>query len=129
MVGRRPLLIQTSIGCGACLIIVAIITTVSTTPNQSTQQACVALIFLWNFSFGVQSPLIWITTAEAAPTKNRERVLAMATFWGFGVSLLITFVAPYLQNPGYGNLGSRIGFIWGAVSRTDRLLGAEFTGR
>jgi SP family sugar:H+ symporter-like MFS transporter len=35
---------------------------------------------------------------------------------GFGVSLLISSVSPYLQDPGYGNLGSKIGFIWGSFS-------------
>lgn len=110
------LLISTAAFCGACLIIVAIITTVVTTPTTATQKASIALIFLWEASFGVQSPLVWITTTEAAPTANREKVLAVATFLGFGVSLLITSVSPYLQNADAGNLGSRIGFIWGSFS-------------
>ena len=117
MVGRRIILIATSAGCGLCLITVAIIATVAGgAPTLPMQKASIALIFLWNFSFGVQSPLIWITTAEAAPTRNRERVLATATFFGFGISLLIASVSPYLQNEGYGNLGSKIGFLWGAFS-------------
>lgn len=108
MFGRRPILIWTSVFCATTLIIIAIITTVVTNPSDATQKASIALIFLWEFSFGVQSPLIWIVTAESAPTRNREKVLGMATFWGFGVSLLITFVAPYMQNAGYGGLGSKI---------------------
>lgn len=114
--GRRVLLISTAAFCGASLIIVAIITTVITSPTDATSKASIALIFLWEASFGIQSPLVWITTTEAAPTANREKVLAVATFLGFGVSLLITSVSPYLQNPGYGNLGSKIGFIWGSFS-------------
>jgi MFS family permease len=108
MFGRRPILIWTSVFCATTLIIIAIITTAVTNPSEATQKASIALIFLWEFSFGVQSPLIWIVTAESAPTRNREKVLGMATFWGFGVSLLITFVAPYMQDAGYGNLGSKI---------------------
>lgn len=131
MYGRRIMLMATGTLCGACLVVVAIITTVITSPNEATQKASIALIFIWEASFGVQSPIVWIITAEAAPTRNREKVLSMATFWGFGVSLLITSVSPYLQNEGYGALGSRIvssrcaagghqadrqGFIWGAFS-------------
>jgi SP family sugar:H+ symporter-like MFS transporter len=132
MYGRRIILMTTGAFCAACLIIVAIMTTVITVPTKTTANAAIALIFLWEISFGVQSPLIWIVTAESAPTRNREKVLSMATFWGFGVSLLITSVSPYLQNEGYGNLGSKIvstphqaknvesaddkGFIWGAFS-------------
>lgn len=109
MLGRRIILMASGAFCGACLISVAIITTVGgASPTLSMQKANIALIFLWEASFGVQSPIIWIVTAEAAPTRNRERVLSLANFWGFGISLLIASVSPYLQNPGYGNLGSRI---------------------
>jgi MFS transporter, SP family, sugar:H+ symporter len=66
------------------------------------------LIFLWEISFGIQSPLIWIVTAESAPTRNREKVQAVAVFFGFGVSLLIASVSPYIQDSGYGNLGGKI---------------------
>jgi SP family sugar:H+ symporter-like MFS transporter len=114
--GRRPLLIITSAVCGACLIIVAILTTAYPLPPAGVQKASIALIFLWYFSFGAQGPLIWIVTAESAPTRNREKVLGLATFIGFGVSLLITFVSPYIQDVGYGGLGSKIGFIWGSFS-------------
>lgn len=131
MYGRRIILMSTGVLCGVCLIIIAIMTTVISVPSDATQKASIGLIFLWETSFGVQSPLVWIVTAESAPTRNREKVLSMATFWGFGVSLLITSVSPYLQNEGYGNLGSKIvspihwvcrysadlqGFIWGAFS-------------
>ncbi|WWC62250.1 uncharacterized protein I303_104846 [Kwoniella dejecticola CBS 10117] len=114
--GRRPILLSTSAFCAATLIIVSILTTAFADPSTSVQKASIALIFLWYASFGAQSPLIWIVTAEAAPTRNREKVLGLATFCGFGVQLIITFVAPYLQDVGYGNLGSKIGFIWGAFS-------------
>ncbi|PVH99937.1 general substrate transporter [Periconia macrospinosa] len=115
-VGRRPILISTASFCGVCLVIVSALVVAYETPSDVTSKASIALIFLWNISFGIQSPLIWITTAESAPTRNREKVQAIACFFGFGVSLLITSVSPYLQNEGYGNLGGRIGFIWSAFS-------------
>jgi SP family sugar:H+ symporter-like MFS transporter len=40
----------------------------------------------------------------------------IATFIGFCVSVLVTFVSPFIQDAGYGNLGGRIGFIYGAFS-------------
>lgn len=107
-VGRRPILMSTGIFCGICLIIVSSLVVAYETPSDTTKKASIALIFLWEISFGVQSPLIWITTAESAPTRNREKVQAIACFFGFGVSLLITSVSPYIQNEGYGNLGGRI---------------------
>ncbi|KAL2695015.1 hypothetical protein AAEP93_007411, partial [Penicillium crustosum] len=64
----------------------------------------------------VQSTVIWIVTTECAPSRNREKVLAIAVFFGFGISLLVASVSPYLQDEAYGNLGGKIGFIWGTFS-------------
>jgi MFS family permease len=131
-VGRRPLLMSTAAFCGTCLIIVSSLVTAFETPSTTTQKVSIALIFLWQVSFGIQSPLIWIVTTESAPSRNREKVQAVAVFFGFGVSLLISSVSPYIQNTGYGNLGGKIvscfshtegssrlttqGFIWGTFS-------------
>ncbi|KAF2638876.1 general substrate transporter [Massarina eburnea CBS 473.64] len=115
-VGRRPILMSTATFCGACMIIVSSLVVVYQNPSSITKKVSIAVIFLWQVSFGIQSPLIWIITAEAAPTRNREKVQAIACFFGFGISLLITSVSPYIQNEGYGDLGGRIGFIWGAFS-------------
>jgi MFS family permease len=126
MYGRRIILMTTGAFCAICLIAVAIMTTVMTTPTKASQNAAIALIFLWETSFGVQSPLVWIVTAESAPTRNREKVLSMATFWGFGVSLLISSVAPYMQNEGYGNLGSKIVSLFGINRRSLLMSRASF---
>lgn len=114
--GRRILLIVTSAFCGVCLILVAVLATVFSNPSDAVSKGSVALIFLWYFSFGAQGPCIWIVTTESAPTRNRERTLGVATFSGFGVALIITFVSPFIQDQGYGGIGSKIGFIWGAFS-------------
>ncbi|KAH7035817.1 general substrate transporter [Microdochium trichocladiopsis] len=114
--GRRTIMMTTSAVCGVTMYIVAILVTVFNPGTDSSQKASMALIILWQAGFGIQSPLIWITTAESAPTRNRERVQAVAVFLGFGVSLLVTSVSPFIQNPDFGNLGSRIGFIWGTFS-------------
>ena len=101
-------MMSTAAVCGVTMYLVAILVTVFDPVTDGSQKASMALIILWQAGFGVQSPLIWITTAESAPTRNRERVQAVAVFLGFGVSLLVTSVAPFIQNPGYGNLGSKI---------------------
>lgn len=107
-VGRRPILMSTAAFCGTCLVIVSALVTAFDAPSTATQKASITLIFLWEISFGIQSPLIWIVTAESAPSRNREKVQAIAVFFGFGVSLLISSVSPYIQNAGYGDLGGKI---------------------
>ena len=108
MVGRRPILMYTGAFCATTLITVSILVVAFSSPPEAVQKASIALIFLWQIGFGIQSPLIWIVTAESAPTRNRERVQAIAVFFGFGVSLLIASVSPYIQDAGYGNMGGKI---------------------
>lgn len=47
--------------------------------------------------------------------------MTVATFTGFSVNVIVTFVSPYLQNEGYGNLQGKIGFIWGSFSLVSAL--------
>ncbi|KAJ3527498.1 hypothetical protein NM208_g10672 [Fusarium decemcellulare] len=114
--GRRPVIINSSIFNAIFMLAIASVNTAVSPSTSSSGSASVALLFLWQVSFGALSPVVWIICTEAAPTRNRERVLSVALFFGFGVSLMITSVSPYVQDKGYGNLGSRIGFIWGAAS-------------
>ena len=39
-----------------------------------------------------------------------------ATFVSFCMVVLITYVNPYVQDQGYGNLGARVGFVYGGCS-------------
>ncbi|ORY18649.1 and other transporter-domain-containing protein [Clohesyomyces aquaticus] len=70
-VGRRPILISTALFCGISLTIISGLVVAYLTPSDATSKTSITAIFLWEISFGVQSPLIWITTAEASLTRNR----------------------------------------------------------
>lgn len=104
--GRRVLVMWTSGICGVSLMIMAGL--IVGAKGGSSGVTVVVLLFIWMASLGAQSPLIWIVTAETAPTRNRERVIATAIFFGFGTALLTASVSPFLQDPGYGNLGGKI---------------------
>lgn len=106
--GRRPVIISSSFVTAIFMIVIASINTSISPATTTSGKASVAFLFLWQLSSGVMGPLIWIICTEAAPTRNRERVLSVALFFSFGLSLMITSVSPYLQNKGYGNLGARI---------------------
>lgn len=120
--GRRPILISTALFCGVTLTIVSSLVVAFSEPPEVVKKASIALIFLWQTSFGIQSPLIWITTVESAPSRNREKVQAIACFSGFGVSLLITSVSPYIQDKGHGNLGGKIVSVHHIPSHSSQML-------
>lgn len=55
------------------------------------------------------------TIAEVSTTQLREKTIALATFTGFVVSLLITYINPFVQNEP-GHLGPKVGMIYGSIS-------------
>ncbi|KIW12740.1 hypothetical protein PV08_07926 [Exophiala spinifera] len=112
--GRRVLVICTSLVCAVALVIMSGI--MAGTSGGASGTVIVVLLFIWMLSLGAQSPLIWIITAESAPTRNREKVIATAVFFGFGTALLTASVSPFIADPGYGNLGGKIGFLWAGFS-------------
>jgi hypothetical protein len=104
--GRRVLVIWTSAICGVSLIIMSAL--MISKGNDASGIVIVVLLFIWMASLGAQSPLVWIITAESAPTRNREKVIATSIFFGFGTALLTSSVSPFIQDPEYGNLGGKI---------------------
>ncbi|OQU99843.1 hypothetical protein CLAIMM_05421 [Cladophialophora immunda] len=116
-IGRRPLLI------GGAFLMTALMWTVSGLASWqsrgvkgATAQGCVTAIMLYEFvSVACWGSVMWTVTAEVGTTQLRERTIALATMIGFSSSVLITYVNPYVQGSP-GNLGSKIGMVYGACS-------------
>lgn len=115
-IGRRPILLVRAFFMGALMWIVAGLGQY-THVQASTAQGCVAAILLYQaFAGGFWGSCTWITTSEAAAASVREKTIMTATFASFCMVLLITYVNPYVQDEGYGNLGARAGFVYGGCS-------------
>ncbi|RDW88146.1 MFS general substrate transporter-27 [Coleophoma cylindrospora] len=115
--GRRNLmgfgaLIQT-----AMMLTVGGLAGVDGAKTKMQQNGALAALFIWlaiqAFAWG---SCVWITTAEVGTLQLREKTITLATFFGFGFGLLITYVNPYMQNAGYGNLQGKVGFVYGGFS-------------
>lgn len=59
---------------------------------------------------------VWIVSAEVATAQLREQTLTLATFTSFALAVAVTYISPYIQDAGYGNLQGKIGFVWGSGS-------------
>lgn len=115
-IGRRPILLTGSFFMGALMWIVAGLGQY-TRMQESTAHGCVVAILIYQaFAGGCWGSCTWITTSEAAAASVREKTVMTATFASFCMVLLITYVNPYVQNEGYGNLGARVGFVYGGCS-------------
>ncbi|KAF2124278.1 general substrate transporter [Dothidotthia symphoricarpi CBS 119687] len=94
--GRRALLIHGAIGMLVCEFIIAIVGTV----NSGSKAASTCLIVftcIYIFFFATTwGPAAWIVIGE---------------LWNF----VIGFITPYLMNEEYGNLKTKVFFVWGST--------------
>ncbi|CUM63842.1 uncharacterized protein PRCAT00001427001 [Priceomyces carsonii] len=113
--GRRPVLLIPALAMGISFYIVAGASYyVDTSASRNT---AVAFLFIWSIIYGATwAPLTHITAAEIPSSQLREKTLSVATFLSFGISMMISFVNPFIQNEGYGNLQGRVGFMYGSIS-------------
>jgi MFS transporter, SP family, sugar:H+ symporter len=116
--GRRPVLF---IGAFLMAVFMYVIGGVASyTPggiSGSSAQGCVAAILLYQaVAAGAWGSCTWATTAEASTQQLREKTVMLATFTSFVVVILVTYINPYVQDTGYGDLGAKVGFVFGGCS-------------
>ncbi|BEI83415.1 hypothetical protein CcaverHIS002_0400190 [Cutaneotrichosporon cavernicola] len=109
--GRRTLLLVGSASGAVWMGIIGAVSTVYKTPTGGAANLLVASLFLWiSFFSNTWSPMPWTVAAEISSGPLREMTLALASFSGFGVGLIVTFVSPFIQET--AGLGGKIAFIW-----------------
>ncbi|CDK25314.1 unnamed protein product [Kuraishia capsulata CBS 1993] len=113
--GRRNLLMISSFFMAISFYLVAVFAWY--VRSNAANNTVVAFLFIWCIVYGATwAPLAHITVGEIPSTQLREKTLAVAMFLNFGISMLVSFVNPYIQNAGEGNLQGRVGFVYGSVS-------------
>ncbi|KAL2829837.1 general substrate transporter [Aspergillus pseudoustus] len=116
--GRRPVLFIGALIMALFMYVIAGLA--AYTPggiHGSSAQGCVAAILLYQaVAAGAWGSCTWATTAEASTQQLREKTIMLATFSSFVMVILVTYINPYVQDPGYGNLGPKVGFVFGGCS-------------
>ncbi|KAK1520240.1 hypothetical protein CPAR01_15291 [Colletotrichum paranaense] len=86
-------------------------------PSQPEKLATACMLSLSGFSFlGSLAQLAAITPAEVPSPHLRGITAMMAWTVNNFANFVATFTLPYLMNSGYGNLGPKVGFIYGSFS-------------
>ncbi|KAJ6003491.1 Major facilitator superfamily domain general substrate transporter [Penicillium sp. IBT 35674x] len=115
--GRRWILICAALVLGTSMFVMSGVKNSGLAGNMTAANAALAFIFIWQFAMSIGwSSCVWIVTAEVPTLQLREKTITIATFLGFCVSILVTFVSPFIQDERYGNLGGYIGFLYGSFS-------------
>ncbi|KAF2634513.1 general substrate transporter [Massarina eburnea CBS 473.64] len=113
--GRRSLLIYGAIGMLICEFSIAAVGTAA--PGSAAAAYCLIVftcvyIFFFASTWG---PAAWVVIAEIFPLPIRAKGVALSAasnwFWNF----VIGYVTPYMVDDTYGDLKSKVFFVWGAA--------------
>ncbi|KAJ5740389.1 general substrate transporter [Penicillium malachiteum] len=109
--GRRPMFLGGCIALTLLLLCMGIAGSVNTTAGIT---AAVGFYTMYNFVFniGVGSN-VYAIAGEVPTSVLRTKTLAISLIVSNAVNTMWSFVAPYMFNPGYGDLKAKIGFVFG----------------
>lgn len=114
-IGRRYLLLGAGLIMAICMFAFAGVTGYG--DIEKSRKGALSVLFIWQFFQAVGwSSCVWMITAEVPTLQLREKTITIATFSGFVVGVLSTYIAPFMQDAGYGNLEGKVGFVWGSFS-------------
>lgn len=114
--GRRKILLF-----GACIMLVSqyIIAIVGVADPGSVAAGRVLIAFECIFIFGFAAswgPTAWVIPGEIMPLKIRGKSMSLATASNWLWNFILAYVTPYMVSTQYGNLGTKIGFVWGSTN-------------
>ncbi|KAH8658239.1 general substrate transporter [Xylariales sp. PMI_506] len=116
--GRRVMLMT-----GSTLMVISMYTTAgvsgrnTSTLSDTKRQTAVGMLFIWAIAHAATWQTLGYTAPAEIPTqKLRSKTGGMAYFFQQSGGLIVTFVSPYMQDAGYGDMGAYIGFFFGSFS-------------
>lgn len=110
--GRRPMFL---IGCVSLCVLLVCMGISGSIDGTAATTASVGFYTMYNFVYNVGVGSGVYAIAGEIPTSSlRAKTLALALSSSAAANTMWSFVAPYMFNPGYGNLKAKIGFVFGA---------------
>lgn len=111
-IGRRPLLIWTSVIMIISLLIVGGLGTPAN-PSYGMKIGIVVCLMIFVFFFNLAwGPLAWCIAVEMSPGVNRSKIMSVGTAAFWVIAFLVTFTLPYLYDADQANLGAMVGYIY-----------------
>jgi MFS transporter, SP family, general alpha glucoside:H+ symporter len=81
---------------------------------QSAAAAATAMVFLWNAYYEIgPANMGYAIGAEVPSSRMRIKKIPFLHVCSHLISFGFSYAVPYMYNPDAGNLGLRIGFVWG----------------
>ncbi|KAF1361731.1 general substrate transporter [Lizonia empirigonia] len=113
--GRRVLLIYGALGMLVCEFVIAIVGTVDEGSKAASMCLIVFTCFYIFFFASTWGPAAWVVIGEMFPLPIRAKGVALATASNWLWNFVIGFITPYMIDEQYGNLKTKVFFVWGAT--------------
>ena len=111
--GRRLSLILGLSIMGTSMLIFSAVSSGLGTHAHTTQKVLIAFLCIWCFTFaGFASPAIWVASAEMHSIRLRTYGQSLALVTNSVFAFSASFWTPYMINPGYGNMGTNVGYFY-----------------
>lgn len=113
-VGRRGL---TLYGTMVLTVVLWIMGGLAVAGSPGDLKGTVAMILLYCFLYNVTiGATAYTCLTETATARLRIKTIAIGLAFSNCISVMWSFVLPYMFNPDKGNLGGKVGFVFGALS-------------
>ncbi|EHK21661.1 uncharacterized protein TRIVIDRAFT_52961 [Trichoderma virens Gv29-8] len=113
-VGRRDL---TLYGTVILTVVLWIMGGLAVAGSPGDLKGTVAMILLYCFLYNVTiGATAYTCLTEVATSRLRIKTIAIGLAVANAISVMWSFVLPYMFNPDKGNLGGKVGFVFGALS-------------
>ncbi|KAF2008863.1 general substrate transporter [Aaosphaeria arxii CBS 175.79] len=114
IIGRRPPIVWGQLMCAITLFIIGGTSLIGTFKGYV---ATIAFMFLWGFIYQITlGTVAWTVVGEISSYRLRSRTQGLANIVLNVVQWVVGFLFPYMFNPDAGNLGGKVGFIFGATT-------------
>ncbi|KAF2631672.1 general substrate transporter [Macroventuria anomochaeta] len=113
--GRRMLLIYGAVGMLICEFVIAIVGTVDEGSKAASMCLIVFTCFYIFFFASTWGPAAWVVIGEIFPLPIRAKGVALSTASNWLWNFVIGFTTPYMIDEQYGNLKTKVFFVWGAT--------------
>ncbi|KAI8713561.1 MFS domain-containing protein [Fusarium sp. LHS14.1] len=112
--GRRPIFV---IGMFACTTILLLIGILDVVPTSAAKWAMSSLTVVFSFVYFLTiGAVAFVLLGEVSSLSQRARTTALATATQAIFGIIMFFAVPYMVNPDEGNLGGKVGFVFGGLS-------------
>ncbi|KIX07346.1 uncharacterized protein Z518_01999 [Rhinocladiella mackenziei CBS 650.93] len=116
--GRRVILLTGGMGQAIFMLCLGGVGLIKN-PGSSVKNLMVAFLILDGVSYNISwAPLSYLTVSEVSNFRVRDKTAMLALSISIVTVFVTSFTLPYLMNEGYGNLGPKVGFIYGSLALT-----------